>query len=212
MSEPLCIDLFCGLGGWAKGFLAAGYHVVGYDIEQECADEYPGEFVCKDVRDLNGEMFRNAKAIVESPPCTEFSDMRFLRPNPKAPNMELVDAAFRIRRESGVNTVIENVRGARRFFPEPPKTHRGAYYLWGDVPLIAWNGQVPMKVGAVAQYRDKDGNLTHPKSRQWGKKATDGLRNGPRRRAMIPFELSYPIALGMLAMERRQPLEVVETT
>lgn len=23
--RPLCIDLFCGLGGWAEGFLAEGY-------------------------------------------------------------------------------------------------------------------------------------------------------------------------------------------
>jgi hypothetical protein len=26
-------DLFCGLGGWAEGFLAEGYEVVGFDIE-----------------------------------------------------------------------------------------------------------------------------------------------------------------------------------
>ena len=30
---PLCIDLYCGLGGWAEGFLAEGYRVVGFDIE-----------------------------------------------------------------------------------------------------------------------------------------------------------------------------------
>lgn len=35
------IDLYCGLGGWAEGFLAEGYRVIGFDIErlsqiQEC--------------------------------------------------------------------------------------------------------------------------------------------------------------------------------
>jgi hypothetical protein len=35
--KPLCIDLFCGLGGWSEGFLAEGYRCVGYDIE---AHEY----------------------------------------------------------------------------------------------------------------------------------------------------------------------------
>jgi C-5 cytosine-specific DNA methylase len=178
--KPLAIDLFCGDGGWAKGFLAAGYRVVGYDIAPECRLTYPGEFIEADVAELHGSQFSDATAIVASPPCTEFSDMRFLRPNPKPPNMKLVEAAFRIRRESGVNTVIENVRGARKFFPERCKTHRGAYYLWGDVPLIAWNGKVPMKIGAVAQYRDRNGNLTHPKSRQWGQKAIDKSQKGAR--------------------------------
>ena len=28
---PLCIDLFCGLGGWTEGFLAEGWDVIGFD-------------------------------------------------------------------------------------------------------------------------------------------------------------------------------------
>src|SRR5277367_5352240 len=31
--KPVCIDLFCGLGGWSEAFLAEGYECVGYDIE-----------------------------------------------------------------------------------------------------------------------------------------------------------------------------------
>jgi hypothetical protein len=30
----IAIDLFCGLGGWAEGFLAEGYDVIGFDIER----------------------------------------------------------------------------------------------------------------------------------------------------------------------------------
>lgn len=33
-ASPLCVDLFCGLGGWSEGFLAEGWRVVGFDIER----------------------------------------------------------------------------------------------------------------------------------------------------------------------------------
>jgi hypothetical protein len=31
---PLAVDLFCGLGGWAEGFLAEGWRVIGFDVER----------------------------------------------------------------------------------------------------------------------------------------------------------------------------------
>ena len=33
-NKPIAIDLFCGLGGWAEGFLSEGYQVFGFDIER----------------------------------------------------------------------------------------------------------------------------------------------------------------------------------
>ncbi len=35
--KPLCIDLYCGLGGWTEAFIAEGYECIGFDIE---AHEY----------------------------------------------------------------------------------------------------------------------------------------------------------------------------
>lgn len=86
--QPLAIDLFCGLGGWASGFLSEGYQVIGFDIElhryplprrpgslyQEW-DQYRGQLVLQDVLTLHGSQFRNAAVIVASPPCQEFSYM-----------------------------------------------------------------------------------------------------------------------------------------
>ena len=64
---PLAIDLYCGLGGWAEGFLAEGYdQIVGFDIERR---PYPAEFVLQDVTTLHGSQFRDAAVIVASPPC-----------------------------------------------------------------------------------------------------------------------------------------------
>ncbi len=37
--QPTVVDLFCGLGGWAEGFLAEGYRVIGFDITRH---RYPG--------------------------------------------------------------------------------------------------------------------------------------------------------------------------
>lgn len=97
---PLCIDLFCGLGGWSEGFLSEGWDVVGFDIERHryplspaqrefglAGDidpklrgfpkfaEYPAQLVIQDVLTLDGRQFRNADCIVASPPCQEFSYM-----------------------------------------------------------------------------------------------------------------------------------------
>lgn len=38
--KPVAIDLCCGKGGWTIGLLAAGFHVVGFDVQRH--REYPG--------------------------------------------------------------------------------------------------------------------------------------------------------------------------
>jgi C-5 cytosine-specific DNA methylase len=71
----LCIDLYCGLGGWAEGFLSEGWDVVGFDIERHDygTGGYPGKLVLQDVTTLRGSQFRNADVIVASPPCQAYS-------------------------------------------------------------------------------------------------------------------------------------------
>ena len=75
--KPLCIDLYCGLGGWSEGFIDAGYEVIGFDIERHDygTGGYPGQLVIQDVTTLHGSQFRNADIIVASPPCQRYSFM-----------------------------------------------------------------------------------------------------------------------------------------
>lgn len=137
----LAIDLYCGLGGWAEGFLAEGYTVIGFDIERR---PYPGQLVLQDVRTLHGSQFRGAAVIVASPPCQAYSYLAMPWKRAKAlppPSNELFDACFRIQREAcdaagrHIPMVVENVKGAQPWVGRA-KWHYGSYYLWGDVPAL----------------------------------------------------------------------------
>jgi C-5 cytosine-specific DNA methylase len=139
--RPLAIDLYCGLGGWAEGFLAEGYDVIGFDIERR---PYPAQLVLQDVTTLHGSQFRNAAVIVASPPCQEYSYRAMPWKRAKAlppPDNTLFDACFRIQREASeaagryIPLVIENVKGAQKWVGRA-RWHFGSYYLWGDVPAL----------------------------------------------------------------------------
>lgn len=149
--KPLAIDLFCGLGGWAEGFLSEGYDVIGFDIE---ARPYPGQLVLQDVLTLHGSQFRNAACIVASPPCQKYSYMAMPWTRAKQQAQQLLDspdkieqlnalfnACFRIQREAteaadcDIPMVVENVKGAQPWVGRA-KWHYGSFYLWGDVPAL----------------------------------------------------------------------------
>jgi C-5 cytosine-specific DNA methylase len=145
------IDLYCGLGGWTEGFLAEGFTVYGFDIEKhEYGDaKYPAQLIIQDVLTLDGRQFKDAAAIVASPPCTEPSYRAMPWKRAKALNaigpphkfIELFNACFRIQREAceaagrHIPMVVENVRGAEPWVGRAA-WHFGSYYLWGDVPAL----------------------------------------------------------------------------
>ena len=118
--KPLCIDLFCGLGGWTGGFLAEGWDVIGFDIEQHVYGNkrYPAQLVLQDVLTLHGSQFKNASAIVASPPCQEFSysSMPWSRARSIIPDKQLFQSCFRLRQQASeargvlIPLIVENVR------------------------------------------------------------------------------------------------------
>jgi len=160
--NPLCIDLYCGLGGWAEGFLSEGYEVYGFDnVRHHYGDQkYPGHLILQDARTLHGSQLRNAAVIVASPPCTEYSYMampwkrakqieRAFRNKDIFPSgytgsrtveelNELFMTVFRLQREASqsagryIPLIVENVKGAQKWVGRA-SWHFGSFYLWGDV-------------------------------------------------------------------------------
>jgi hypothetical protein len=165
VSKPIAIDLFCGLGGWTEGLLAAGYDVIGFDNERHEYGEhkYPAQLVLQDVRTLHGSQFAGAALIVASPPCQEFSYMAMPWSRAKKIAMALrgfgyfpdgytgsrtlaeltalFDACFRLQREAIAATgrhiplVVENVNGAQPWVGTA-RWRYGSFYLWGDIPAL----------------------------------------------------------------------------
>ena len=149
--KPICYDLYCGLGGWAEGFLSEGYRCIGYDIEKHDygTGTYPGELILCDVRSIHGSQLADAACIVASPPCQEPSYRAMPWKRAKALNaigpphlfIELFNTCFRIQREASeaagryIPLIVENVRGAERWVGSARWKHK-TFYLWGDVPTL----------------------------------------------------------------------------
>jgi hypothetical protein len=153
-------EFHTGLGGWAEGFISEGYDAIGFDVEQR---PYPGQLVLQDVLTLHGSQFRDAAALVASPPCQNYSYMAM--PWKRAKQIAgairefndfpkdyagpyailglnaLFDACFRIQREASeaagryIPMVVENVKGAQPWVGRA-RWHYGSFYLWGDVPAL----------------------------------------------------------------------------
>jgi hypothetical protein len=100
--KPICIDGFCGLGGWAEGFLAEGWDVLGFDIERHRYgnQQYPGELWLQDALTVHGSQFKDANVLVMSPPCQNYSYLAMPWSRSKDPNNSKVAKALRLKWET----------------------------------------------------------------------------------------------------------------
>ena len=131
------LDLCCGLSGWADGFIATGWRVIGIDLKDLSAD-YPGEFVQADLSTWEGWRSIPADLVLASPPCEEFSRCSMPRTrklNPPEPSLALVNRCREIAMELQVPIVLENVRGAQTWLGRSAM-NCGLIHLWGDIPAL----------------------------------------------------------------------------
>lgn len=103
------LDLFCKAGGASKGYVDAGYDVVGVDIEPQ--PNYPFEFVEADAMTFDLDGF---DVVHASPPCHDHSTVT--GPSRKQRGQHgtgwmLYETVRRLHQHGGV-WVVENVEGA----------------------------------------------------------------------------------------------------
>jgi hypothetical protein len=217
--KPFIVDLFCGLGGWAEGFLAEGFDVVGFDIKRHDygTGGYPGQLVIQDVLTLHGKQFKDAAGIVASPPCQAYSYRAMPWKRAKAlppPDNTLFEICFRIQREASeaagrhIPLIVENVRGAEKWVGQS-QANFGSFYLWGDVGMvgnrvIVLNGVLDIGVRAKRARKingPRRNRHLAPKEFGWHKTVmADGSSKSEKRKAAsamiakIPFPLANYIA------------------
>lgn len=119
MSKPRLLDLFSGAGGCAKGYMEAGFYIIGVDIKPQpryCGDE----FIQADALTFPLDGF---DVIHASPVCKGYTELNY---KGKEKHAKLILPVKERLRQSGKPFVIENVAGAKLELP-------GALWLCGSM-------------------------------------------------------------------------------
>lgn len=114
--KPLLVDLFCGEGGAAQGYINAGFNVIGVDMANH-RRRYPGAFVQGDVLAITPKTLRLAMAVHASPPCQFGSELT--PEDARHRHVNLIPATRKLLKRSKLPYVIENVRAVREHLIEP---------------------------------------------------------------------------------------------
>lgn len=113
--KPILVDLFCKAGGSSRGYVEAGFFVVGVDIEDQ--PNYPYPFYRGDAFHMLDKLLAllPVAAIAASPPCQAYSKLTPMEF--KASRPDLVGPTRALLQETGLPFVMENVELAPLAFP-----------------------------------------------------------------------------------------------
>lgn len=104
MTAPRLLDLFCGDGGAAAGYMAAGFDVTGIDVVHR--RHYPGRFILGDALALSPHFIAQYDVVHASPPCQAYSHTRHSH---NRTHPELIEPTRALLLAAGIPYVIENV-------------------------------------------------------------------------------------------------------
>jgi DNA (cytosine-5)-methyltransferase 1 len=107
VSRPKLLDLFCCQGGASAGYVAAGFDVVGVDIDPQ--PRYPFSFFRRDAIEFARRHGRHFAAVHASPPCQAFTNAQRLQGNE---HPDLIGPTREVLTGLGLPYVIENVPGS----------------------------------------------------------------------------------------------------
>jgi DNA (cytosine-5)-methyltransferase 1 len=118
VSRPKLLDAFCGEGGAAAGYIAAGFDVTGVDLKNT-GKRYPGEFIQADALDYIVQHAHEFDAIHASPPCQGYSIATAGNQEARAKHPRLIDTTRDTLEATSRPWVIENVEQARTHMRNP---------------------------------------------------------------------------------------------
>ena len=147
ISAMKILELFCGRGGWSKGFKEIFPHAEFYGIDVKDFG-YPFNFIKADLNDWVPD--QHYDIILASPPCSEFSEVKrnCAHPYDERQGLDLVWRTFHlIEKMRPEFWIIENVKGLAEFLPNVSekirygKKTRKTAYLWSnkDIKLGFFN-------------------------------------------------------------------------
>ena len=108
------LDLYCCQGAASAGYKAAGFEVVGVDINPQ--PRYPFAFWRRDAIEFLKHYGRFFDAVHASPPCQAYSKAQRIMKND---HPDLIGPTREVLLELGVPYIIENVEDARPELIDP---------------------------------------------------------------------------------------------
>jgi len=138
------LELFCGRGGWSKGFVELGHECTGIDLYDL---GYPYRFIKADLMDWTPD--QDYDIVLASPPCSEFSSLKRTIGTHIVDERQGLDLVYRafylIQLIKPKYWVIENVKGITEFLGPPKELIRygvskslKAAALYGNFPELGF--------------------------------------------------------------------------